>query len=160
MNKYSNVNGAKYFSSNRLQNYLLFISTRHIDSIGNNTINIELWGFTGIFQESIKNPHTSDVNSAPKIIGNNKLNSIVEFKRMCLKQDSVAFLHKNIVNLYISYKLSTDFTLGDSLYGVVKLSKNADPDEYKYNGCSIRSDSCSQFLVRWKQWKICHCFWS
>ena len=37
----------------------------------------------------------------------------------CLIQDSVSFLHKNVVNLYVNYKLvgwttdlNTDFTLG------------------------------------------------
>ena len=31
------------------------------------------------------------------------------------------------------------------LIRAVKLTKNADPDKYKYNGYGIRSDSCSQF---------------
>ena len=30
--------------------------------------------------------------------------------------------------------LSTDFTLNDCLFGSVKLTKNADPDKYKYSG--------------------------
>ena len=33
INKYSIFNGAKYFSSDGLQNYLVFISTRHINLI-------------------------------------------------------------------------------------------------------------------------------
>ena len=68
------------------------------------------------------------------------------------KQNSVPFLYKNIVNLYITYKLNTwskdlitDFTLGNCLLAVVKLTKNADPDKYKYSSYNIRFDSCSQF---------------
>ena len=68
---------------------------------------------------------------------------------MCLKQNIVSFLHKDIVNLYATYKLgawsedlNTDFTLGNWLYGAVKLTKNTDPDKYKY---SIRFHSRSQF---------------
>ena len=35
--------------------------------------------------------------------------------------------------------------LGNCLFGSVKLTKNADPDKYKYSGCSIGFDSRSQF---------------
>ena len=49
----------------------------------------------------------------------------------------MSFLHKNVVNLCISYKLgtwskdtNTDFMLGNCLFGAVKLTKNADPDKY------------------------------
>ena len=39
--------------------------------------------------------------------------------------------------------LNTDFTLGNCLFGSVKLTKNADPDKYKYK--SIGFDSCLVF---------------
>ena len=71
---------------------------------------------------------------------------------MCLKQNSVSFLHKNIVNLYITYKLdtwprdlNTDFTLGKYLIGAIKLTKKADPDKYKCSGYDIGFDSRSRF---------------
>ena len=77
---------------------------------------------------------------------------IVTFKGICLKQKSVSFLHKNVVNLCISYTLDkwskdleTYFTLGNCLFGAVKLTKNADPDKYEYNGYGIRLDSRSKF---------------
>ena len=77
----------------------------------------------------------------------------MEFKGICLKQDSVSFLQKKkVVNLYISYELdtsskdlNTDFTLGNCLFGAVKLTKNADPDKYKYSSYGIGFDSCSRF---------------
>ena len=69
----------------------------------------------------------------------------IKFNGICLKQDSEPFLHKNIVNLYITYKLdvwpndlNTDFT-------VTKLTKNADPDKYKCSGYGIGFDSRSEF---------------
>ena len=47
------------------------------------------------------------------------------------------FLHKNEVNLYISYELdtwprdlNTDFILDNCLFGAVKVTKNNDPDKY------------------------------
>ena len=66
MNKSSILNGEKYFSSNGLQIYLVFISARRIEIISNNTSNIKSWCSIGMLQESIKNPHTSDIGFAPK----------------------------------------------------------------------------------------------
>ena len=64
----------------------------------------------------------------------------------------MSFLHKNVVNLYVSYNLdewskdlNTHFTLGNSLFEAVKLTKNADPDKYEYFGYGIGFDSRSQF---------------
>ena len=61
----------------------------------------------------------------------------MNFNGHCLiKNDS--FVHKKVINLYISYTLSpqlrnlnTYFTLGNYLFGSVKLTKNADLDKYK-----------------------------
>ena len=54
INKYITLNGGKCFSLSGQQNYLLFISTRHIVSIGNNTVNIKSWGSTGMSRELSK----------------------------------------------------------------------------------------------------------
>ena len=42
--------------------------------------------------------------------------------------------------------LNKDFTLGNCLFGAVKLTKNADLDKYKYTGYRIGFDSRSEFL--------------
>ena len=42
--------------------------------------------------------------------------------------------------------LNTDFTLNNCLFGSVKLTKNADPEKYKYSGYGIGFDSRSEFL--------------
>ena len=54
--------------------------------------------------------------------------------------------------MYIAYKLdawskelNTNFTLGICLFDAVKLTKNTDPDKYKYSSYSIGFDSHSQF---------------
>ena len=67
----------------------------------------------------------------------------------------MSFLHKNVVNLYISYKLNTserylntDFTLGNCLFGAVKLTKNVHQDNYRYNGHVTRF-AFAVFMVRW-----------
>ena len=66
--------------------------------------------------------------------------------------DNVSFTHWNVVNLFIVYKLdtwsrdlSTDFTLGDCVFGAVTLNKNGDPDKYTYSEYGIEFDTHSQF---------------
>ena len=75
----------------------------------------------------------------------------MKFKVICLKQDSVSFLHKKVANLYISCELdtwsedlNTNFTLGNCLFEAVKLTKNADPDKDKYSGYCRGFDSRSK----------------
>ena len=59
-----------------------------------------------------------------------------------------------MVNLFIVYELdtwsrnlNTDFTLKDCFFRAVKLTKNADPDKYKYTGYGIGFDSRSKFSL-------------
>ena len=41
------------------------------------------------------------------------------------------------------------FTLGDGLFGAVRLADNTDPDQYGYSGCGIGFDTCSlQFSLQ------------
>ena len=109
----------------------------------------------GISQEGTENSHTRDTTFYPEL--NDWLTRFgrVKFKGICLRQDSVSFLHKNIVNLYILYKLDTcskdvnpDF---NCLFGAVNLTKNADADKYRYSGYGIGLDSRSQFS--WLDWR-------
>ena len=76
------------------------------------------------------------------------------FNGHCLIKNNIS-IPKEVINLYISYTLSpwlrnlnTNFTLSNCLFGSVKLTKNVDPDKYKYSGYSIGFDSCSEFLFR------------
>ena len=80
INNYSILNRAKYFSSDRLQNYLVLLSNRCIEFISNNTNKIESCGSTGMSEERIKNLHTSDNTFIPKLIGN------FRFKMWVLKE--------------------------------------------------------------------------
>ena len=59
-----------------------------------------------------------------------------------------------MANLFIVYELdtgsrdlNTEFFLNDCLFGVVKLTKNADTDRYKYSGYGIGFDSQSAFSL-------------
>ena len=62
--------------------------------------------------------------------------------------------HKTVVNIYIAYKVnlypfkqSTNITLGNSLFGAVKLIKNVDFDKYKYSAYSIGFDVNGTFSL-------------
>ena len=62
---------------------------------------------------------------------------------------------KKVINLYITYilnpwlrHLNTHFTLKNSLFGSVKLAKNADPDKYRQSGYNIGFNSHSGFWLK------------
>ena len=76
----------------------------------------------------------------------------MNFNGHCLIKNNT-YIAKKVINLYISYtlgpqlrNLSTDFSLGNYLFGSVKLTKNANLDKHKYSGCDVRFDSRSEFL--------------
>ena len=71
----------------------------------------------------------------------------------CLIINNISIL-KKVINLYIFFVLNpwlrylnTDYTLNNSLFGSVKLTKKADPDKCKYRGYNIGFDSCSEFSL-------------
>ena len=63
----------------------------------------------------------------------------VKFRGNCLKQDKITFRHKKIGNIYIAYELTgcssngNDPTVINSLFGAVRLTRNADIDKYGYS---------------------------
>ena len=134
INKYSILNGGKYPSLDGLQHYLAL--QLFIDHFSNENDKIDLWKSKGMSRESITLPSTTDKSYYPEVIN----------------LFSVSLVHKNVVNLYITYKLdiwpknlNIDFTTGNCLFGAVKLTKNADPDKYKYTGYGIGFHSRSRF---------------
>ena len=76
------------------------------------------------------------------------------FKGNWLKQYKPSCTSGNMVNLFIvlewdvwPQELKTVFNLKACFSGVVKLTKNADPDKYSYSGYGIKFDSQSRFLI-------------
>ena len=87
---------------------------------------------------------------APTFVDHHLLPGIT-FNGQCLINN--ISVPKKVINLYISYaltpwlrNLNTDFTLNNCLFGSVKLTKNADPDNYKCSSYDIGFDSPSEFL--------------
>ena len=102
-------------------------------------------------EERIENITKSDSNSSPTFVNRHLLPDI-NFNGPCLIKNNISFA-KKVIDLCVSYTLgpqlrdlNTDFTLGNFLFGSVKLAKNADLDKYKYTGYGIGFDSRSEFL--------------
>ena len=82
-----------------------------------------------------------------------------EFKGSCLKQDNATFTHRNLVNVFMVFELhtwsrdlDTKFTPGDCLIGTVKLTDNAESDEYGHSFFGIGFDAYSQVLSPSGEW--------
>ena len=76
----------------------------------------------------------------------------MKFNGNFLKQNNVSFLHKKVVILYSTYQLDAlsrdiniDLTLANYLFGVAKVTNNADPDKYGYSGYGTGFDARSKF---------------
>ena len=65
---------------------------------------------------------------------------------MFFNKKTVTYSHKKVVNLYVVYEItkfpevSSYPTLANTLFGAVKVTKNADIDKYRYFGYGIGFD--------------------
>ena len=99
----------------------------------------------------LKNIAKSDSNFAPTFVDHHILPDI-NFNGHCLIKNEFS-IPKTVINLDISYtlnpwlrNLNTYFTLKNYLFGSLKLTKNADPNKYKYSIYGMGFDSRSEFL--------------
>ena len=103
LNKFSILNGAKYFSSRIFQNYLVFIPTKKYIKYFNETTRIDSCKSNGISEENIENITKSDNNFAPTFVDHHLLRD-VNFDGHCLINN--ISIPKKAINLYISYTLN------------------------------------------------------
>ena len=75
----------------------------------------------------------------------------LNFNWHCLINNNIS-IPKKVISVYIPdipnqwpRDLNTDFSLGNYLFGSVRLTKNADLDQYKYSSYDIEFDSCLEF---------------
>ena len=152
IDKFSILNGTKYFSSGIYQNYLVFIPVNKYIKYFTGTTRIEWWKSNGMSEESMENITNSDSNYAPTFVDHHLLPDM-NFYGHCLIKSDIS-IPKKVINLPISYtlglqlrNLNTDFTLGNCLFGSLKLTKNTFADKYKYTGYGIGFLSRSKFFL-------------
>ena len=116
-----------------------------------NTKYISKWESKGLCHERIKPPATSDNSFSPLIdYLDNKMR--LKFNERCFKQNKLTYTHKATVNIYIVYEInasssnSNDPTQRNSLFGAVRLTKNADIDKYRYSGYGLGLHRKGSFL--------------
>ena len=140
-----------------MQNYFVFqpiykYFKRVIDS-ADNTVYVHYWQSKGLSDEKIDAPGTSNSNDQAPVLEYGGAGTRLKFKGDLLRQNKVTYNHGKIVNIYIVYEISptftsqSSFTLKNSLFGAVKITKNADISKYKYSGYGISFDSKGSFLL-------------
>ena len=151
INKFSILNGTKYFSSGIFQNCLVFIPTKKYITYFHATPRIHSWSSNRMSEESIENITKSGRNFSSTFVDHHSLPEI-NFNGHCLIKNNIS-IPKKVINLSISYTLGshlknsdTDLILINCLFGSAKLTKNADIDKYMYTSYSIGFDSRSDFL--------------
>ena len=142
--------GKSHFEEDGTQNYLVFQPINKYFKVITNTDYVSSWKSKGLSAESIKPPTASD-NSLTPALDYYGTKTRVKFTASCLQQRKVSYTHGTIVNIYIVYELgassshSDDPTRKNSLFGAVRLTKNADIDKYQYSGYGIGFDRESSF---------------
>ena len=121
INKFSILNGVKYFSLGIFQNCVVFTPAKKYIKHFSGTTRIESWKFNGMSEENIDNITKSNSNFAPTFVDHHVLPDI-NFNGHCLTKNNIS-IPKKVINLYISYtlgpqlrNLNTDFTLGNCLF--------------------------------------------
>ena len=140
--------GKSHFEEAGTQNYLVFQPMyryfKRVAGVGSGNY-IYFQKSKGLSDESITAPTTTNYSLNP-LLSDFDTKTRVEFKGSCLKQDKMTYDHRKIVNIYIVYEVSKNSnissypTLQNSLFGAVRLTKNADIDKYKYSGYGIGFD--------------------
>ena len=98
ISKVSILNGVKYFSSGKFQNYLVFISAKKCIKWFSDTTRIDSWKSNRNSEEGIENITTSDSNFAPTLFDHCVLPGI-NFNGHCLINNNS--VPKMAIDIYI-----------------------------------------------------------
>ena len=147
--------GKIHFEDDGTQNYLVFQPmykyVKRIVGVGNGNY-IYYWKSKGPFEEKINSIAASRYKVTPQL-SYHGTKTKVEFNGSCLKQDSVTFNQGKTVNIYIVYEINKDINISDypilanSLFGVVRLTKNPDINKNNHSGYRIGFDRKGFFSI-------------
>ena len=145
--------GKTHFEEDGTQNYLVFQSMyryfKKIAGVGSGNY-IYFWKSKGLSDERLGSITASNNKITPELSFYGT-KTRVEFDGSCLKQDKVTLNHGTIVNTYIVYEISKNYNISsypaleNCLFGAVRLTKNADMDQYKYSGYGIGFERGDEF---------------
>ena len=147
--------GKNYFDEDGTQNYYIFQPiSKYLKVVSVNDINYILsWKSRGLNDMKIESIKTNNYLLNPHT-GNYDMSKIrIKFNGSFLNRFSLTILHRDIVNIYIVYEITSDYssinfpTLENCLFGSVKLTKNADIGKYGYSGYGIGFDRNTSFSV-------------
>ena len=129
--------GKSHFEEDGAQKYLVFQPMcryfKQIAGVGNGNY-IYYWKSKGLSDQRINSIRMSN-HSITSNLDYYGIKTRVEFNGNCLKQNSVTFNHKKVVNIDTVYEISKSINISDyptlenSLFGAVTLTKNADIDK-------------------------------
>ena len=117
------------------------------------TLIIFYHGNRGLNDIKIKSIKTNNYSLNPCMDHYDTSKIRIKFDGSFLNRFPPTILHGNIVNIYIVYEITSDYssinypTLENCLFGSVKLTKNADIDKYGYFGYGIGFDRQSSFSI-------------
>ena len=145
--------GKSHFEEDGTQNYLVFQPIyryfRRIIATGSGNY-IYFWKSIGLSDERLNSNTASNYKITPELsYYGTKIR--VEFNGSYLNQDKVTCSHEKIVNIYIAYEISKNYSMNtyptqeNCLFGAVNLTKNANIDKYKYSGYGIGFDRGGEF---------------
>ena len=138
------------------QNYYIFQPiSKYLNLAYVNGINYILpWKSRGLNDIKIESIKTNNYSLNPCIDNYDMSKTRIKFNGSFLNRFPPTILHRDIVNIYIVYEITSDYssinypTLQNCLLGSVKLTKNANIDKYGYSGYSIGFDRNTSFSVR------------
>ena len=154
-NDLSYYHGKNYFDEDGTLNYYVFqplCKYLEVAHVGNITY-ILSWKSRGLHDTKIKAIVANNYLLNPSINIYDMGNIRIKFNGSFLNQFPPTMFHRNVVNIYIVYEITSDYkdinysTLENCLFGSVKLTKNADTDKYGYFGYGIRFDRQSSFSI-------------
>ena len=125
-------------------------------SYGGNIGVIKSWISIGIHNDRKNTDIFSVANSDsvfPKLINQNSRLSVLFERGNYMKQTKVGYAHGSGLNIYIAYKLgkrtlnSPNFTVQNTLFGAVKITKDVNILHYQHHGYGICFGSKDKFNI-------------
>ena len=144
-----------YFDEDGTLNYYVFqplFKYLEVAHVGNITY-ILSWKSRGLHDKKIKAIVTNNDLLNPRINIYDMGKFRIKFNGSFFNRFPPTMPHRNVVNMYIVYEITSDYkdinypTLGNCLFGSVKLTKNADIEKYGYFGYGIAFDRQSSFSI-------------